>query len=120
MDAIQSIYLDVNDPSVSENILYGKQGDGGSRRIRVNLTENGAPFVIPEGVRVSFRYLMPNGTGCDDSPVVRKEDSLEVELPEVMLAIPGAVIADLCLEDSVGGRLSTPSFVIRVEPFPCA
>lgn len=118
MITTQSISLDLHNQSVYDCLVYGKQGDTGSRQIKVSLTENGAPYLIPEGVSAVFRCLKPDGTSCESPGVIGTDHTVTVTFSDQILAVPGAVIADICLEDPDGDCLSTASFVIRVEPVP--
>lgn len=118
MITTQNITLDLHTQSYFSCMVYAKQGDDATRQIRVTLTESGQPYTIPDGVSASFRCLKPDGTCCESPALIDEEKAITVVLTEQILAVPGAISADICLEDGEGDTLSTASFVIRVEPVP--
>ena len=117
MVTTQSITLDLHTQAYYKTSVYAKQGDTGTRQIEVSLAEHGKPYTIPEGVSASFRCVKPDNTSCI-SPGVIQDGKIIVEFSQQILAVPGTVLADICLEDSNGDTLSAASFVIRVEPVP--
>lgn len=118
MITTQKITLDLQMRHYYSTMVYAKQGDADTRQIRAALTENGVPYTIPANATASFRCLKPDGTCCDLPAEISDENTVTVILSEQTLAVPGAVSADISLEDQDGKVLSTASFVIHVESVP--
>lgn len=113
MNYTQDIVLDVGNCSIYQTI-QAKQGDSGSRFVRIALTRNGMPFTIPAGASARFRCAKPDGNGCDN-PATISGNTITVELTEQTLAVPGSVRADVVLTDQEGDVLSSAVFLILVE-----
>lgn len=113
---VQTITLDLSEKTPCQYV-YTKQGDSRSRFLRVKLTNEGADYV-PQGVTANFRARKPDGTMVLDPAAVNEDGTLTLELTRQVLAVPGAVLADICLCGSGGEILSTVSFVIHVEVAP--
>lgn len=116
MNYTQDIVLDVGNCSIYQTI-QAKQGDAGSRFVRIALTRNGMPFTIPAGASARFRCAKPDGNGCDN-PATISGNTITVELTEQTLAVPGSVRADVVLTDQEGDVLSSAVFLILVEAAP--
>lgn len=97
--------------------LYTKQGDCQSRYVRVKLTNNGADFV-PQMLTANLRARKPDGTMVFDPATVNEDGTVTVELSQQLLAVPGSVLADVCLCGNGGEILSTVSFIVCVEIAP--
>ena len=99
-------------------VVRAKQGDDGSRFLKVAITREGEAYALPAGVTALFRCMKEDGHSCMNPAVVNEDGTITVELTEQVLAVPGTVWADLCLNGENGAVLSTMSFQIRVEPAP--
>lgn len=118
MITTQTISLDLQKQTYGAVALWAKQGDADTRQIRVAMLENSMPYTIPDGVRAYFRCLKPDGTSCEREAEISDDNAVSIVLSEQMLAVPGALAADIYLVDPEGDILSTASFVIQVEPIP--
>lgn len=97
--------------------LYTKQGDSQSRYVRVKLTNNGETYT-PQAASVNLRARKPDGTMVFDPGTVNEDGTVTLELTQQLLAVPGSVLADVCLCGIGGEILSTVSFIICVEIAP--
>ena len=113
---VQSITLDLSE-NQSCPYIYAKQGDSQSRNVRVKLTNGGADYQA-QGITANLRARKPDGTMVLNPAVVNDDGTITLELTSQVLAVPGSVLADVCLCGSGGEILSTVSFVICVEPAP--
>lgn len=112
----QTITLDLCQKT-PQKFVYTKQGDNASRFVRIKLTHRGEDYA-PQGVTAHLRARKPDGTMVFDPAVLNGDGTVTVELTRQVLAVPGAVLADLCLCGSAGEILSTVSFVIQVDLAP--
>jgi len=117
MEITQKITLDLRRKSYFRNV-EAKQGDRGTRFVEVTLTDNGAAYTVPEGVSAVFRCVKPDGNGVMNPAVIQSDGTILAELTGQVLAVPGAVMADISLTNEAGEILSSASFVILVEPVP--
>jgi len=114
------IDLDLLRPAV-QVIVNAKQNDKASRFIQANLWEGGQPFA-PGSVLATFRVLKPDGTAAfydtnenGDPAIVIDGNIATIELVEQVLTVPGDVAAELNLYTAGGEKLTSFTFVIRVQ-----
>lgn len=112
----QNITLDLSQKSPYQ-YLYTKQGDEQSRYVCVRLTNEGKEY-CPTGVAANLRARKPDGTMVFDPATVNEDGTITLELTRQLLAVPGTVLADVCLCGSKGQILSTVSFAIQVDMAP--
>lgn len=117
MTYTQRITLDLETQSLYR-FVNAKQGDDGSRFLLISLEAQGEPLLIPEDATVQFRCLKPDGYACINPATLTEDGSILVELTQQVLAVPGAVLSDVCVEGPEGEILSSALFVIRVEAVP--
>ena len=60
MEFLQEITLELNS-NTAYTTIGAKQGDSGSRVIKVHITQNGEPWTIPSSVSASYRVRKPDG-----------------------------------------------------------
>lgn len=118
MNYTQEITLDVEPGSASCCPVNAKQGDGGTRFVRVTLLCGGVPLELPAGVTARFRCRKPDGHSVDDPATVNADGTVTAELTEQVLAVPGNVLADIVLKDAAGDTLSTATFLLLVDKAP--
>ena len=112
----QNITLDLSQKSPYQ-YLYTKQGDEQSRYVCIRLTNEGKEY-CPTGVAANLRARKPDGTMVFDPATVNEDGTITLELTRQLLAVPGTVLADVCLCGSKGQILSTVSFAIQVDMAP--
>lgn len=102
-------------------IVHAKQYDGNTRQIVADLTENGAPFIVPSGTIAIFQMAKPDGTyvfyDSDEagSPAVVIDGStVTVTLIAAALQVAGDCPAQIDLYNA-GDKLTSFTFVVRVQ-----
>lgn len=95
--------------------VQAKQGDKGTRFVRVSLTNNGAEFEIPSGVTVIANIQKPDRKYCFNECTMEGNKVL-VPLTNQALAVAGTAECDIEIRDS-GGKLilSSQAFTIEIE-----
>lgn len=103
-------------------IVHAKQYDSNTRQIVADLTENGAPLVIPSGTTAIFQMAKPDGTyvfyDSDEagSPAVVIEGStVTVTLVAAALQVAGECQAQIDLYKA-GDKLTSFTFLVIVQP----
>lgn len=118
MDAyLASIKLDINAANLYEYVK-AKQGDSGTRKIKIRLMEDGEDINASSSDTAYFRYSKPDGTGGNCPATINPDGTIDVELPDQSLACAGLVSADVYLKDSSGKILSPAVFYIDVVKSP--
>lgn len=95
--------------------VQAKQGDKGTRFVRVSLTNNGAEFEIPSGVTVIANIQKPDQKFCFNECTL-EENKVLVPLTNQALAVAGTAECDIEIRDG-GGELilSSQAFTIEIE-----
>lgn len=95
--------------------VQAKQGDKGTRFVRVSLTNNGAEFEIPSGVTVIANIQKPDRKFCFNECNL-EENKVLVPLTNQALAVAGTAECDIEIRDG-GGELilSSQAFTIEIE-----
>lgn len=117
MKITKTITLDFTGEQMPVQIL-AKQGDEGSRFLRIALTDGGNAYRPPEGATAEFRCVKPDGHGCWNTGEIQEDGTILLELTRQVLAVPGTVWADVGLKGADGKTLSTVSFRIWVCAVP--
>ena len=123
MEFLQEITLELNS-NTAYTTIGAKQGDSGSRVIKVHITQNGEPWTIPNGVSASYRVRKPDGYAVWNSAVIpypNPENVLYITLSEQALATAGRAYADIVFTEGSGDNLSilsTVSFIIIIMASP--
>ena len=91
------------------------QGDSGSRRLNIRLTENDIPFSVPAGTIARLFCRLPNKAKASCDCTVNSDGTITAALSEAMLSIAGNIKLQVVLkyEDST---LSSVIFPVRVVP----
>lgn len=116
MQDIREIMLDIDRKSAFQ-VLYAKQGDNDSRFIKITMTKNGEKIMPGSGDTAAFNGLKPDGNSFINEAVINDDGTITVELTDQVLAVDGAVHADVSIINS-GSVLSTANFTINVEKKP--
>ena len=123
MEFLQEITLELNS-NTAYTTIGAKQGDSGSRVIKVHITQNGEPWTIPSSVSASYRVRKPDGYAVWNSatvPYPNPENVLYITLSEQALATAGRAYADIVFSEGSGDNLSilsTVSFIIIIMASP--
>lgn len=117
MNITQNLTLDLTKRAAFQYV-NAKQGDNGSRFVKITLTDGGVNYRPPAGSAATFRAQKPDGTMVLNQAVVNDDGTVTVELTQQTLAVSGDVAADVCLTDNGGAQLSSVSFIIHVENAP--
>ena len=123
MEFLQEITLELNS-NTAYTTIGAKQGDSGSRVIKVHITQNGEPWTIPSSVSASYRVRKPDGYAVWNSatvPYPNPENVIYITLSEQALAIAGRAYADIVFTEGSGDNLSilsTVSFIIIIMASP--
>ena len=95
--------------------VQAKQGDKGTRFVRVSLTNNGAEFEIPSGVTVIANIQKPDRKFCFNECNL-EENKVLVPLTNQALAVAGTAGCDSEIRDGGGNLiLSSQAFTIEIE-----
>ena len=122
MVVIQEITIDLLNSGLPPRV-YAMQGDAKSRAVKINLKNNGAAFLVPEGAKGIVRYSRENGNGSSYDTThsglacVFGESDVTVYLSQNLLAVSGlaSVSVDIQAEES---SLNTFVFDLMVEKNP--
>ena len=117
MKITKTITIDLSKRTTPE-MLYAKQGDEGSRFVQITLTEDGNPYLPPEGAGATLRCRKSDGKAVINPAVINSDGTITVELTQQVLAAAGPVQADVSLNGAAGEILSSLSFLIWAEPAP--
>lgn len=117
MNITQEITLDLSKKSVYQYVS-AKEGDSGSRFVKITLTNNGVAYQVPQEVSANFRAQKPDGTMVLNQATVNGDGTVTIELTQQTLAVSGDVYADVFMVGIHHETLSSASFVIHVEPIP--
>lgn len=113
----QSLSLDVAGRN-KYKYLYAKQGDTGSRFVKVTMLANGVQITPESGATAKIRALKPDGTGVYNPATINKDGTVTAELTSQMLAVKGDVKTDIMLVGKNNEILSTVTFYVQVEEAP--
>lgn len=114
----QEITLDLN-TSTSYFVVGAKQGDSNSRLVKVNITENGKTYIIPNKSTAYFRLKKPDGKAIlNEANIDYTTNSITFFLSNQALAVPGRGYADIILYGSSQEILSTVSFILLIMAAP--
>lgn len=95
--------------------VQAKQGDKGTRFVRVSLTNNGAEFEMPSGVTVIANIQKPDRKFCFNECTLEGNKVL-VPLTNQALAVAGTAECDIEIRDGGGNLiLSSQTFTIEIE-----
>lgn len=95
--------------------VQAKQGDKGTRFVRVSLTNNGAEFEMPSGVTVIANIQKPDRKFCFNECTLEGNKVL-VPLTNQALAVAGTAECDIEIRDGGGNLiLSSQAFTIEIE-----
>ena len=118
MAAEMKLITDINLELTGETKRFevqAKQGDKGTRFVRVSLTNNGAEFEMPSGVTVIANIQKPDRKFCFNECTL-EENKVLVPLTNQALAVAGTAECDIEIRDGGGNLiLSSQAFTIEIE-----
>ena len=122
MVVIQEITIDLLNSGLPPRV-YAMQGDAKSRAVKINLKNNGAAFLVPEGAKGIVRYSRENGTGSsyDTTPdglaCVFGENDVTVYLSQNLMVVSGVANVSVDIQ-TAESSLHTFVFELLVEKNP--
>lgn len=114
-EIIKELTLDVARKNSIQAII-GKQYDYNSRFLKVHLTNEGVPLIVPTGTVVTINAARADEKKNSFLGEVNEDGSVTVPITQWMLALDDIVTCDISIVDNAGRKLSTTNFVIEVEP----
>lgn len=115
MQYTQEITLDLN-ANTAYTTIGAKQGDSGSRVVKVHLTQNGEDYIIEDGVSAYFRFRKPDGKAIVNAATI-EDNAIYIVLTAQTLAAAGRGYADITLQTGTT-ILSSVSFIIIIMASP--
>lgn len=115
MQYTQEITLDLN-ANTAYTTIGAKQGDSGSRIVKVHLTQNGEDYIIEDGVSAYFRFRKPDGKAIVNAATI-EDNAIYIVLTAQTLAAAGRGYADITLQSGTT-ILSSVSFIIIIMASP--
>ena len=95
-------------------VLVMKEGDAGSRRIQITVTEDGKLVDISD-FHAMIKWKKPDGTIVEKTCTASENHSVSFTCTEQMLLVPGIAKAELCLYTLENVLLSTMPFSISIK-----
>lgn len=96
-------------------LIAAKQGDSGSRFLKIQLLNEGVSFTVSSGATVAINARRPDGQ-CDDfAGTVNEDGTITVPLDAWMLELAGIVTCDVSVEEGEDNRLTSMTFRVEVE-----
>lgn len=121
MQSLAYVTLDLQDVNAMVTVS-AKQNDRLSRTITAQLRDGGVAWVPGAGVVAAIRYRKPDGTAgfydtLEDSSAAYSISGsvITFTLAEQMLTVPGGVAVEINFYNSAGQRLTSFSFLLRVQ-----
>ena len=115
MQYTQEITLDLN-ANTAYTTIGAKQGDSGSRVVKVHLTQNGEDYIIEDGVSAYFRFRKPDGKAVVNAATI-EDNAIYIVLTAQTLAAAGRGYADITLQSGIT-ILSSVSFIVIIMASP--
>ena len=107
--------LDVTERD-SMQTLVARQGDSATRFLRLHLLSLGEPIGVEETALVSLNARNAADEVRSFEGKVNADGSVTLPIGAWMLKSVGPVLCDVSVFDTVGGRLTTPTFEVEVIP----
>lgn len=109
--SIYRISLDIHEPA-SQLSFSVNRGDT-TRRLKINLTENGKPYEIAENAYAIFTTVKSDGNPiCNDCTI--KNNTIIYDITEQTTAIAGVLDCSIVLYSTSGDQLTSPRFTVIV------
>ena len=95
--------------------LVAKQGDSGSRFLKIQLLNEGVSVAVNAGASVAINARRPDGQSDDFAGTVNEDGTVTVPLDAWMLQIAGIVTCDVSVSEGEDNRLTTMTFRVEVQ-----
>lgn len=108
--------LDVNvDKQNTYKEIVAKQGDAGSRKLKVKFLNEGKPMTLDTAALASINIERPDGEKAAYAGTIGDDNTVTVQLPTWMLQVEGQAKCSISI---VYGetRLTSTTFYVNVEP----
>lgn len=96
-------------------LLVAKQGDSGSRFLKIQLLNEGVSFAVSSNATVVINARRPDGQSDDFPGTVNEDGTVTVPLDAWMLQIAGIISCDVSVSDGEDNRLTTTTFRVEVQ-----
>lgn len=117
---IQEISVEVAKPNLFQ-ALVAKQGDYGSRFLKVTFVNNGEKLTINATSTVTINANRPDGGSKRFEGVVNDDNTVTVPLAAWILELDGEVRCDISVMDAAGEKkLTSTSFTVKVDLGACS
>lgn len=114
MEIIQNIQLEVNRDNKTKTI-YANQFEYNSRFLRIQLTNSGVPLRVEQTNVASLEAIRPGGGVNDFIGTIERDGKILVPLDYWITEIFGTVRCKLAIVSPKGTKLSSATFLIKVE-----
>lgn len=113
-EVIKTLSIDLARKS-NNRIVFAVQNDFSSRKLKFNITNDGAPCPLEAGATAAVGILRPDGVSAAYSAQIGNDGSVSFTIPVWALSIVGEVSCNLIIFDSKGSRISSSAFSLDVE-----
>lgn len=96
-------------------VVFATQNDFKSRRLLINLTDDGRPYKASRSDSAIVSFMCDNETGGAYLATVREDGSIEYVIDAALLLIKGQTKCTVTLAGANGERLTSAPFVIDVS-----
>jgi hypothetical protein len=100
--------------------VIAKQGDSNSRYLKVTFLDEGSVIPLDSSSQVTINAEREDGTSQSFFGVVNGDDTATVPLHSWILELDGVVNCDISIIGADGSKLTTTSFVVKVEKAACS
>ena len=112
---VKELTIDLYGP-VMRYAAEAHQGDRRTRYLKITVTEDGEPFILPVGADYIAQFKRPDGVTVY-VPATMADNVITVELKADTLAKEGRMICDVVIKDTQQGQtLTTQGFEIEIAP----
>lgn len=115
---IHEIRVEVAKPNLFQAIV-GKQGDYNSRFLKVTLVDGGEVIGAAEAQSVTINANRPDGTSRRFIGEINEDGTVTVPLAAWMLELEGTVYCDISVIGEDDSKLTSASFMVKVEAVAC-
>ena len=119
LTTIKNLTADVAKENIRQRLM-AKQGDMGTRFLKIAITKNGELFPISEGTGALLNVRRPDREERSYLCAVEEDGSVLAPLSGWSLFLAGTLECDVSLSVSEGEKLTTSKFFVEVEEASCA
>lgn len=85
------------------------------RRLYVNLTDGGSPYIIEDGCRAVFSARKADGNPVMNDCIIENNSIIRYDLTAQTTSYPGIVDCEMSLYDPDGKLITSPKFILVVD-----